>query len=555
MSGFRDVAGRRPVRGTLRLQALEDRTVPSGPSSLLVAAADAGGGPHVRVFQRSGALHFEFLAYDPAFTGGVRVAAGDVNGDGIDDIITAPGPGGGPHVKVFDGQTRALLREWMAYDPAFTGGVSVAAADMTGDGFADIVTGAGVGGGPHVKVFDGVTGKLVREFLAYEPDFRGGVNVAAGDIEATGQADIVTAPGPGGGPLVKVFAGPSGVLARSFFAYDPAFRGGLSVAVGQLTDDAHADIVTAPGPGGGPHVRVFDGQSGSVVREFLAYAPSFRGGVRVAAADADGDGRDEIITGPGPGGGPEVRTWSGATGELLLDTPAFDPRFLGGVYVGGCAPVVSSAAVTRTFDFGQGDQGWQAGFADFSGDPSGYQLDAGVRTLPAEIGPGTGYMIQGFNHSDDLFMFLKCKLTTADGVGVNQPYRVRFRLGFGSNAPSGAGGIGGAPGESVFLKAGAGAVEPQVVQTDNRPLNADKGNQGVGGRYASILGDIANGEPPASGDQPYVSLTRNGTMTFAARSDADGNLWLLAGTDSGFEGFTRLYYQRITVTLLPFASA
>src|SRR5205807_197261 len=118
----------------------------------------------------------------PKFMGGVRVATGDVNGDGVDDIITAPGPTGGPHIKVFDGATGNLLSEFLAYDANFSGGVYVSAADLTGDGKAEIITGAGQGGGPHVKVFDALSGTLLQSFMACDMNFRGGVRVAGGDV-------------------------------------------------------------------------------------------------------------------------------------------------------------------------------------------------------------------------------------------------------------------------------------------------------------------------------------------------------------------------------------
>jgi hypothetical protein len=117
-------------------------------------------------------------SYDPAFLGGVRVAAGDVNGDGRADIVTGAGPGGGPHVKVFSGANLSLLHSFFAYTPAFTGGVFVAAGDVNGDGRADIVTGAGPGGGPHVEIFSGADLALLQSFFAYAPAFTGGVFVA-----------------------------------------------------------------------------------------------------------------------------------------------------------------------------------------------------------------------------------------------------------------------------------------------------------------------------------------------------------------------------------------
>jgi hypothetical protein len=97
-------------------------------------------------------------------------------------LITGAGPGGGPHVRVFDVSTGLPVRDFFAYDPAFTGGVRVALGDVNGDGIPDLVTGAGPGGGPHVRVFDGATGAVIQEFFAYAPGFTGGVFVDARDV-------------------------------------------------------------------------------------------------------------------------------------------------------------------------------------------------------------------------------------------------------------------------------------------------------------------------------------------------------------------------------------
>src|SRR4029077_6889449 len=97
------------------------------------------GRPDVSVFDSgTGAFQFSFSAYDPAFTGGIRIAGGDVNGAGVPDIITGPGPGGGPDIRVFNGATGALERQFLAFNPNFTGGVFVAAGDVNGDGSDDI---------------------------------------------------------------------------------------------------------------------------------------------------------------------------------------------------------------------------------------------------------------------------------------------------------------------------------------------------------------------------------------------------------------------------------
>jgi hypothetical protein len=301
---------------------------------LFVTGADAGAAPHVEAFSNTNPTVAvqSFFAFDPHFTGGVRVAAGDVNGDGTDDIIVGAGPGGGPQVEVFDGQTGALIRSFFAFDPGFRGGVKVAAGDVNGDGFADIIVGAGPGGGPNVKVFSGKDGSLLSSFFAFDPGFTGGITVAAGDTNHDRLADVIVGAGPGGGPNVKVFSGRDMTLLSSFFAFDPSFRGGVFVAAGDVNGDGQGDIIVGAGPGGGPRVAAFDGQTQAMLANFFAFDTTFAGGVRVAAVA--GDGRDEIVTAPGAGTGQPLRIFAGTTATMLEDFFAF-PGFSGGSFVGG----------------------------------------------------------------------------------------------------------------------------------------------------------------------------------------------------------------------------
>jgi trimeric autotransporter adhesin len=314
------------------------------PKAALVVGAGLEGSSVVVIYNGDGTERGRVNAF-PGFFGGVRVAAADVNNDGHPDIIAAAGVKGAPHVKVFDGVTGAEIRSFFAYDTSFTGGVFVAGGDLNGDGFAEIITGAGAGGGPHVKVFDGATGLALVSFFAYAPEFGGGVSVSAGDFNNDGLVEVVTGAGSGAGHVL-VLEGTSinqilsnGMISntailRSFFAYGDPFMGGVFVTTGaDFNEDGFVDIVTGAGAGGGPHVRVIDGQNGSELASFFAFDQNFQGGVRVGEADALQDGVNELVLGAGPGGGPavQVRKVSGLID--INDFFAFDPAFIGGVFV------------------------------------------------------------------------------------------------------------------------------------------------------------------------------------------------------------------------------
>jgi hypothetical protein len=231
------------------------------------------------------------------------------------------GVGGGPEVKVFnaDGTQRF---NFFAYDPSYLGGVTVATGDVTGDGVEDVVTGA-ANGSSHVKVFDGVTGAEIASFLAF-PGFTGGVNVAV----AGGQ--VVAGAGPGGGPIVNgyhVTPGAGATPAFSFFAFDAAFRGGVQVGGSEQL------LVVGAGPGGGPHVKTFDPTNLTQLSSFFAFPPGSTDGVSVAAGTAGG--RPAVIVGAGPGAAPAVVTFDAQTTRTVTSAQAFDARFLGGVHVAG----------------------------------------------------------------------------------------------------------------------------------------------------------------------------------------------------------------------------
>lgn len=303
----------------------------------IVVGSGAGGGPQIKIFSPDGSLKSQFFAFETSFRGGVSVAAGDLDGDGVNEIVAGRGKGGLPEVRIFDffGQQK-LGKSFNAYAPSFRGGLSVAVGDLNGDSKDEIITGTGPTGGPQIRVFDR-NGKpvMTNGFFAYGETFRGGVLVAAGDLNGDGEEEIIAGTGVGGGPQVRVFDGAGDPkITNGFFAYDAAFRGGVRVDAGDLDGDGKEEIITGAGQGGAPQIRTFNGSGQpKVSKGFLAFAEDFDGGLSVAAGDMLQSGRDVIVAGVGSDGSPLIRVMN-ATGSIIHHSfYAFDPKFTGGIYL------------------------------------------------------------------------------------------------------------------------------------------------------------------------------------------------------------------------------
>jgi uncharacterized repeat protein (TIGR01451 family) len=293
-------------------------TIATGPTNIVAVGAGPGGGPVVVAYNPDGTEKFRRFAFDPAYSGGVTVATGDVNGDGVEDVVAGSAVGAS-RVVVLDGKTGDAIASFFAF-PDFAGGVNVAVAG------GRIVAGAGFGGGPVVAVYSlagGVPQQDAR-FLAYEAGFRGGVQVGGSDTL------LAVGAGPGGGPHVKLFDAATLAEKASFFAFPVGSTDGVTVAVGGPA--AAPQVIVGSGIGSVPVVVSYDATTLNTAGSFQAFESSFRGGVRVAAGGVVG-GKTTTVVAPGGGGSSRVRIVA-SDNTTVRDFFAFESAFTGGVYVG-----------------------------------------------------------------------------------------------------------------------------------------------------------------------------------------------------------------------------
>jgi hypothetical protein len=336
-----------------------------------------GGAPgRVLFYKPDNTLVADFTPFGAAYTGGVNVAVGDVNGDGSYDLVVGAAVGN-PDVRIYSGSAlsqnpgnpaAALLVQFFAYGLNFNVGANVAVGDINNDGFADLVTAANVGN-PDVRVYNGKDiaqgvfnpngASRLAQWFPYALQFNVGANVAVGDVNGDGFADVVTG-ATAGNPHTKVYSGkdiangtfnPTGSsqLAQ-WFPYALQFNVGAFVAVGDVNGDGFGDVITGA-TAGNPDVRVYSGKDialgtfnpsgSSLLTQFFAYDLNFNVGAAVGAGDFNGDGKAEILTGASAGA-PHYRVVAGnATGTK---PPALFQGIPGDI-VGGIAVAANSVIV------------------------------------------------------------------------------------------------------------------------------------------------------------------------------------------------------------------
>lgn len=248
-------------------------------------------GDFIRVFDKDGRQsRAGFFSYIDAYPANSQILISDIDNDGNNEtLVNSRGI-----ISIYKNNIKT--REFKPYDGKFVGEISFAVADLDGDGSKEIITGAGQGGGPHVRVFNKDGKPLIGGFFAYDQKFRGGVRVAVMDLDGDGTQEIITAAGIGGGPHIRVFTKDGKPLIGGFFAYDQKFRGGVSITIGDVNGNGQKEIITGPGPGSQAEVKIFD-KDGRFMNSFLAYESSFNSGIRVMADDIDNNKIADILVG------------------------------------------------------------------------------------------------------------------------------------------------------------------------------------------------------------------------------------------------------------------
>ena len=298
------------VNGTLTL-TLSNLLV--GPNRFAVGP-DAGGSDAVTFYGPDGSPIFSSTPF-PGFTGGLRTAVGDVNGDGIADLAIGSGPGVTATVVVIDGNNGSTLATISPFDD-FTGGVFVSMGDMTGDGKAELVITPDQGGGPRVSIYSGATLQEIHNFFGLDdPNFRGALAVPSATSMATA-SPTSSFPPASAADLASPFMTASNSITTSMRSSPPTsslstirWRNGAFVAVGDVDGDGFADLIIGAGPGGVPRVIVVSGLTldtkGSIdalnhpMVSFFGGDPNSRNGVSVSAANLDNDSHSDVVIGAG----------------------------------------------------------------------------------------------------------------------------------------------------------------------------------------------------------------------------------------------------------------
>jgi len=312
--------------------------IDTNKKSRIITVPGLGGNTQIKLFNKKGVKidNSDIYASNHDFDGGGDVAFGKTDeDDDIEEIIVGAGVNDSPYVKIYKKSNKKLLRKFLAYGEGFKGGVRIATGDLDEDGIDEIITGAGPGGAPHIRVFDNLGNVIYAKLFPFGENINTGVDVATGDIDNDGRDEIIASLGPGSEPKIATI-NENGQKEKEFLAYDKNFKGGVRVSAGDVDRDGEDEIITGAGPGGGPHVRVFEASGKPRGLDFFPFHINFRGGIDVGSIDYDQDGKDEIIMTQASRGQAWIKIYRyNDEKTILAEFLAYPEYFEGGVSASG----------------------------------------------------------------------------------------------------------------------------------------------------------------------------------------------------------------------------
>lgn len=271
-------------------------TIPAEDGLILLRRSDATevrdaafrNGSFLQVFDAQGRrVRNAFFANREDVPGGANVLVTDLDRDGRADVVFAQN--GMVTVRLGNGTTYTFR----PYGTAYRGGIELAAGQTDRTNAWELILAPSAGREARVLITD-MRGRVLRSWLAYRTEFKGGASVAIGDFDADGLREIVTGPGDGGGPHIRTFKTDGVPWRGGFFAFDASESGGARVAAGDVTGDGRQEIVVGSGPRSAPRIRVYDDRA-RLLSEFAVGSVPLADGVRPVVADIDGDGKAEIL--------------------------------------------------------------------------------------------------------------------------------------------------------------------------------------------------------------------------------------------------------------------
>ena len=301
---FRNEAGKTVVTAT----------APTPFFKTSVPSITVGQGGSLRAWSTDGTALTAPLTPFQGYQGVPRFnSVSDLDGDGIADLVSVPQPGVSPHMVVVSGKDMSVLRSVYVFDPRFLGGVNVTTGDVDANGVADIILAADAGATPHVVVVSGGTWEVLASFYAFDRSFKGGLRLATADADGDGVIDIITSTASGPISHVVAFANLGQSVITSFYAFPEAVRNGVEIAAADLDGDNIAELILGTSGDTTQQVGIYNGNP-NAIDYFMAYQ-GWKGEVRVGSVKV-GE-KTLITTGPGPGAGPNVRTFDPFTHKLI----------------------------------------------------------------------------------------------------------------------------------------------------------------------------------------------------------------------------------------------